>query len=492
VSDPTAAPDTDLTDALGRLSQGHVLVLGDVMLDRNVMGAVERVSPEAPVPVLRIDHEDVVPGGAGNVVRNLAALGAKVTLVGVRGNDTAGQTLAQSLGGLGGVTVSLVIDPARPTTIKTRYRAGGQQLLRADRESNAPITGDIAKALIAAAYAALDIATVVLISDYAKGVLTDAVLTAVMAAARSKGIPVLVDPKRADFKVYRGARLVTPNRGELRAASGRECSTVELTVEAARAVAAKAGIEGMLVTLSQDGMVLVDGAAAPLAIPAQAREVFDVSGAGDTAIATLAAALAGGASLPVAARLANLAAGLVVAKAGTATVHADEIEAALARATTGGKILGLDAAMERIAAWRRQGLKIGFTNGCFDLLHPGHVALLDFARAACDRLVVGLNADASVRRLKGTSRPVQGEAARATVLSSLAAVDLVAIFAEDTPLRLIEALRPDILVKGADYRREQVVGGDLVEGWGGRVLLAPILDGHSTSGTIGRMGGGGA
>lgn len=474
-----------LYEAVGRLVSARVLVIGDLMLDRNVLGRVERVSPEAPVPVLQVEREDAVPGGAANVARNVSALGAQVTLIGVVGRDEGGRELIRQVEALPQASALPVIDPERPTTVKTRYRAGGQQLLRSDRESAAPIGERAASMVIGAVEDAVADAQVIVLSDYAKGLLTDEVLRAVFAAAAKRDVPVLVDPKSREFSRYRGARLITPNRGELRAASGLACDTLASVEQAARRVAQSAGVGAVLATLSQDGMMLVEGKIA-LHIPSLAREVYDVSGAGDTAMATLAAAIGSGAEAATAARLANLAAGVVVGRVGTATAHADDLLAELAQGGA-GKIIGLEAAKDRVGAWRRQGMRIGFTNGCFDLIHPGHVALLDGARAACDRLVVGLNTDASVKRLKGPQRPIQDEGARATVLASLAPVDLVVLFAEDTPMAVIEALRPDVLIKGADYKRAEVVGGDFIEGYGGKVVLAPILAGHSTTGTIGRM-----
>ena len=474
-----------LYEAVARFAEARVLVVGDVMLDRNVIGRVERVSPEAPVPVLQVESEEQLPGGAANVARNVSALGAAVTLVGVVGRDADGRELVHQIEALPRATALPVIDPERRTTVKTRYRAGGQQLLRADRESAAPIGDRPASMAIGAIEDAMAASHVVVVSDYAKGVVTDEVLAAIFKAAAKHGIDVLVDPKSRDFSRYRGARLVTPNRGELRAASGLACDDLAAVEKAARKVQKSAGLGGVLATLSQDGMLLVDGPSA-LHIPSHAREVFDVSGAGDTAMATLAAAIGSGAALASAARLANLGAGIVVGRVGTATAHAEDLMAELSQQGA-GKIVGAEAAKDRVGSWRRQGLRVGFTNGCFDLVHPGHIALLETARAACDRLVVGLNTDASVARLKGPSRPVQAETARAKVLASLAPVDLVVPFGADTPIELIRALRPDVLVKGADYKRADVVGGDFVEGYGGKVVLAAILPGHSTTGTIGRL-----
>ena len=482
--------EASLAPLVGRLKGQRVLCVGDVMLDRFVYGEVSRISPEAPVPVCRVTREASMLGGAGNVVRNLDALGAAVDFVAVVGDDAAGAEIAALLDRLGSVEHALVADPSRGTTIKERFIAGVQQLLRVDREAVEPVAAAIATQVEARVLAALPRAGAVAVSDYGKGLLAGDGLCRLIAAARAAGCPVLVDPKGSDFRRYAGASLVTPNRRELGEASRMPVQSDEEIVAAARHIAADCGIENVLVTRSADGMTLVS-ATAVHHLPAEAREVFDVSGAGDTVAATIAAAVAGGIALPDAARLANIAAGVVVGKVGTAVAYADDIADAIQRedlrAPGARKLLSLPSARDRIAAWRRRGDRIGFTNGCFDLIHPGHVALLDKARAACDRLVVGLNADQSVRRLKGETRPVQNEASRAAVLGSLASVDLVVLFGEDTPVALIEAIRPELLVKGADYTIDQVVGADIVRSYGGKVMLVDLEDGHSTTATIARL-----
>ncbi|MBI4185131.1 MAG: D-glycero-beta-D-manno-heptose-7-phosphate kinase [Proteobacteria bacterium] len=478
---------------LERLAGGRVLCVGDVMLDRYLSGEVERISPEAPVPVLKVAAEEAMLGGAGNVVRNLSALGAEAVFAAVVGDDAAGREVAALLAGARGIEARLVVEKGRMTGIKTRLIAASQHLLRADRETLAPIAGRTRGALMRAVAEALPGVGVMVLSDYGKGVLGAPLTRALIAAAREAGKRVIVDPKGSDYRRYRGASVITPNRRELAAATGLATGSDEEVAAASRRLMERIGVDAVLATRGGDGMTLVVGAGRRETVRhlrAEAREVFDVSGAGDTVVATLAAALAAGVPLADAARLANVAAGIVVGKVGTAVAHPDELVHALhARDLLTGeaKVMALAPAVERLATWRRSGLKVGFTNGCFDLLHPGHVSLLAQARAACDRLVVGLNSDASVARLKGRGRPIQGEAARAAVLASLATVDLVVIFAEDTPIRLIEALRPDVLVKGSDYRLDEVVGGDLVRSYGGRVLLAELVAGHSTSATIARM-----
>lgn len=486
-----AAIPADIRQCLAQMARVRVLVVGDVMLDRFVYGGVARVSYEAPIPVLGVEREVAMPGGAGNAARNAASLGATASLIGLVGGDSAGTELRRLIAGHGGMVDRLVTDPDRPTTRKTRFVAQGQQLLRADREVTLPPAAAIAGEILAQVDAALAACDVVILSDYAKGVLDDAVLAGILARTRDAGIPTVVDPKSADLRRYRGASLIKPNRQELAAATGSPCRSDAEVVAAARQVSAETGIPAIAVSRAERGLTLVRGDHPPLHLPAQAREVFDVSGAGDTLVAALALGLGAGLDASRAAWLANLASGLVVEKVGTAIVAPDEILTRAHEQTvldTDAKVLPRALALKRILRWREEGARIGFTNGCFDLIHPGHVALLRQARAACDRLVVGLNTDASVRRLKGEGRPVQPEAARSIVLASLAAVDLVILFDEDTPATLIEAVRPEVLVKGADYRLEDVVGGAFVQGYGGRVLLAELVDGQSTSSMIARAG----
>jgi len=486
-----ARSNGDLVAALETLSSARVLVVGDVMLDRFLYGAVERISPEGPIPILRIEREAAMLGGAGNVVRNLAALGARPSFVAVVGDDPAGHEVQRLVAEAAGGSGHLLLDRGRRSTIKERYIAGGQQLLRVDRETAPSLSPALAEAVVSAATSLLAEAAVLVLSDYGKGLMTAATLRPLIAAAQQAGVPVIVDPKGRDFSRYRGATVVTPNRRELAEASGLATQGDAAVISAARKVMGEAGVAAVLATRSEEGMTLVESAGVTH-LPGEAREVFDVSGAGDTVVATFAAALAAGQSRVVAARLANAAAGIVVGKVGTAVATPSEILHALhARAllSAEAKVMSQEALLAQAERWRRAGLRVGFTNGVFDLLHPGHVALLSQARANCDRLVVGLNSDASVKRLKGSDRPVQGESARATLLASLATVDAVVLFAEDTPLELIRALKPDLLVKGADYKPGDVVGGNLVEAWGGRVLLAQLVPGQSTTSTIQRLKG---
>ena len=481
-------PHADLVKIVEAMGRARVLCVGDAMIDHYIHGKVERISPEAPVPVLQIDSEEKKLGGAGNVLRNLHALGVEACFISVTGSDAAGRDLTRMVAELGIAEAHVMAERGRVTTVKTRFIGDTQQLLRADRERVAPLSQGLREELLKLVRASMAHYGLAIVSDYAKGVLAEGLAAEIIEAARAAGATVIVDPKSSDYAVYRGASVVKPNRRELAAAVGRPLDSEAEIATAARALMDAHDVAAMLVTCGKDGMLLIERGAALHRLPAAAREVYDVSGAGDTVVAVLGAALAAGASLKDAAELANVAAAIVVGKVGTAIVPANELAQVLIDrdALEHTKVLPLSLALDHVARWRRNGLAVGFTNGCFDLLHPGHVSLLKQARAASDRLVVGLNSDASVARLKGPGRPVQSEEARAAVLASLASVDLVVLFAEDTPVKLIEAIRPEILVKGADYRRDEVVGGALVESYGGKVLLAELLPGHSTTATIAR------
>jgi len=483
------AEDSDFLPDLDRFKSARVLCIGDVMLDHYVYGEVERVSPEAPIPVLRIERETHTLGGAGNVLRNLRALGASASFVSVVGNDEPGREIGRLLSGQDGAEVHMLVQPERITTVKTRYIAANQQLLRADRESAVPLGPYIREDLLRLARELVTSHPVVVVSDYAKGVLTEGMALEIINAARDAGTRVIVDPKGGDHIRYRGADMVKPTRRELAQATGMPVATDREVVAAAQSLIERCAIRSVLVSLGRDGMILLEGDGTVHIQRAEMREVYDVSGAGDTVVATMAAGMGAGLEPRAAMRLASAAAAVVVGKVGTAVAYPSEIAGLLhgAELHSEGKLQPRRAALETVARWQRKGLKIGFTNGCFDLLHPGHVALLSQAKAACDRLVVGLNSDASTARLKGPARPVQGETARAAVLASLAAVDLVVIFEEDTPLELIDAIRPGVLVKGADYRFEEVVGADLVKSYGGEILLAELTPGYSTTATIARF-----
>jgi D-beta-D-heptose 7-phosphate kinase/D-beta-D-heptose 1-phosphate adenosyltransferase len=473
-----------------------VLCVGDLMLDEFVYGEVSRISPEAPAPVIAVQRSETNIGGAGNVARSVAALGARCIFVGLTGEDEAGAKLKAALAEESRIESVLIPDSKRPTTRKVRFVSEhfSTHMLRADWEVASPATADIEQRLIDAILPLVPRADIVLLSDYAKGVLTARVIRNVIDAARKLGKRVIVDPKSSNFAIYRGATLLTPNRKEFAEATRSRADTENSIAAAAQDAMHLADCEAMLVTQSEHGMTLVPRGGEAIHVPAHPVKVRDVSGAGDTVAAVLAVTLAAGADWDAALRMANAAAAVAVSKKGTAIVTSAELRR---------RILpqAFLAAEEKIAAatddldghlldWRKQGLRIGFTNGCFDILHPGHVKVLTAARGACDRLIVGLNSDSSVKRLKGEGRPVQDERARAEVLAALEAVDLVVIFEEDTPIKLISKIKPSVLVKGGDYTRGQVVGHEVVEAGGGEVLLVDVLPGFSTTSLVNRARGG--
>jgi D-beta-D-heptose 7-phosphate kinase/D-beta-D-heptose 1-phosphate adenosyltransferase len=485
-------------DALSQaMTRRTVLCVGDLMLDEFVYGEVSRISPEAPAPVIAAQRSESSIGGAGNVARNIAALGARCIFVGMVGEDDAGARLKAALACEPNIESVLICDAGRPTTRKVRFVSEhfSTHMLRADWELAVPASGETEQRLIDGILSRLPDADIVLLSDYAKGVLTARVIRNVIDAARKLGKRVIVDPKSPNFAIYRGATLLTPNRKEFAEATRSRADTEQAIAGAAQDAMQLADCEAILVTQSEHGMTLVPRQGALIHVPAHPVKVRDVSGAGDTVAAVLAASLAAGADWEAALRMANAAAAVAVGKQGTASVSAAELRRKIlphAYLAAEEKIVTDSPALAaHLAEWRRQGQRIGFTNGCFDILHPGHVKVLTAARAACDRLIVGLNSDASVRRLKGDSRPVQAERARAEVLAALEAVDLVVIFEEDTPIRLIEQIKPSVLVKGGDYTREQVVGHEVVEAHGGAVMLVDVLPGFSTTSLVDRARGGG-
>lgn len=493
---------TDLVVDMDLLSTARVLVVGDIMLDRFRYGTVARISPEAPVPVLHITREEEMLGGAGNVLANLVSLGASAGLIAVVGDDAAGRRCSALIMGWGGDPALLVENRVCRTTLKTRFISIGQQLLRCDEEDCAALPGAVENQVMARFDQVIGDYDVVALSDYAKGLLTDRVLRHVISRCRDLGKPVIIDPKRADFSAYAGASVIKPNRAELAAFSGLSCRDLAGSAPAAmRAIEATGA--AILLTLSEDGMALFRPGQAPdreaVHFRATATEVFDVSGAGDTALAILCAGIACGWSIEAAAMVANAGAGAVVRKLGTATLSSAELARAIttlgmtgrrSHELTLGAATSRQEAVEVLRKWKREGLRVGFTNGCFDILHAGHIQLLREARARCDRLVVGLNSDASVGRLKGPTRPVQRAESRAAVLAAIDAVDMVIVFDEDTPLSLIELLLPTDLIKGADYREDEVIGAEVVKLHGGKVHLVDLVPGLSTSAAIARIADG--
>lgn len=475
----------------GGFSSLQVLVVGDVMIDRYIVGDVERISPEAPVPVLRQAREYARPGGAANVAMNLAGLGLRTTLAGFVGSDAAASELYATLQEAG-VDRSALVQASLPTIAKTRVVSRTQQLLRIDVESRERHTDADTSRLQKAAVAAVAGADAVVLSDYAKGALTEPLCHAVIQAARAKGIPILADPKARDLAKYAGATTVCPNLNELSMATGVDAHATEPLLQAGRDLLAGLQIDFLTVTMSERGIHVLrpGGVDEEYRSPARAREVFDVSGAGDTVIATLAASLAAGLTVEAAVELSNVAAGIVVAKLGTVPVAAHEIVSELtvsSGVTSANKVLDAERAVERVREWRASGETIVFTNGCFDLLHIGHVTLLEDCRRFGSKLVVGMNTDRSVSCLKGPSRPIVGERERTRVMAALGAVDLVVLFDEETPLSLIRGMQPDVLVKGGDYTVDTVVGHQEVMAAGGRVEIVPTVPGFSTSNIVKKM-----
>ncbi|MCI5061092.1 MAG: D-glycero-beta-D-manno-heptose-7-phosphate kinase [Alphaproteobacteria bacterium] len=473
-----------------------VMVVGDIMLDSFVYGDVSRISPEGPVPVLKYTGERPMLGGAGNVLANLAALGVKTRIFSVIGQDVAGQQVKEMVESLGSESQGCLIDEQRPTIQKTRYVSAGQQLLRVDREETVPISSQIEDKILVQVRESIEKMDALILSDYCKGVLADQLIKELMKLAKTHRVPVLIDSKRKDLSCYQGVMLMTPNRKELEEITeGLPVQTDEEIEKAAKSLMKVSKIENVLVTRSEDGLSLVPKKAKPVHFKITAREVYDVSGAGDSVMAVMAACLAAGASLEQAAQLANIAGGLVVGKSGTASVSTDELLQATHNDHVNPDMIApvmedWDLAKEQIHNWQARGLKVGFTNGCFDIVHYGHVNYLAQARAKCDRLVLALNHDQSVRILKGPTRPVNDQMARATVMAALSSIDLVVFFGaqkegeDNTPCDIVGYLQPDILMKGGDYTIDQLPEGQVVLSYGGEVEIMPLYDGYSTTNII--------
>jgi D-beta-D-heptose 7-phosphate kinase / D-beta-D-heptose 1-phosphate adenosyltransferase len=471
----------------GDWSRTRVLVLGDIMLDRYVWGEVDRISPEAPVPVVRATNRNERPGGAANVAMNIVGLGGQAMLLGFCGNDSERTLLERALQE-SGIESQMIAVTGHPTTSKMRILCGNQQIVRLDTESTNEYPSAAYEELIANAETAMNDADAIVLSDYAKGVLSEGACQRIIQSGRRKHIPVLVDPKHRNLRRYRGATTICPNLSELALATAIQSRSLDELLAAGQKLVAGLEIDYLTVTLSEKGIAVL-GADSMFIAPAVARQVFDVSGAGDTVIATLALAISRGVEIETAVKLANLAAGIVVGKVGTAPVNREELLTGLMpeiELRPEEKVLKLDQLKFRISAWRSAGQSIVFTNGCFDLLHIGHITLLQDARREGDRLVVGINSDESVRSLKGPARPIVAELERARILAALSAVDAVVIFDEPTPLQLIETLRPDVIVKGGDYSEATVVGAREVRSWNGRVKIVPTVEGFSTTKLIAR------
>jgi D-beta-D-heptose 7-phosphate kinase / D-beta-D-heptose 1-phosphate adenosyltransferase len=493
---------TELLNHLSRWKPFRALVVGDFMLDQQLFGDAERLSADAPVPILHVRNRVETPGGAANVCLDLKALRGEVRAFGVTGDDATGAALRQSLEAQGIHTDGLVVDASRPTTVKQNLvglaqARHPQKMFRVDFESREPLSQEtVHKVLIAFTKALSAGADVVCIEDYGKGVCTPELCQGVIKACRAKGIPVLVDPAKVDdYSKYRGATAITPNRTEAEFATGMDTdldASPDRNGRVAAALRDQLDLDAVVLTLDRHGALLLERGGQPVAVPTIAREVYDVTGAGDMMLAAIAAARANGMGWEDAVRFGNAAAGLEVEVFGVVPIPLEKVHnELLLRAGQGnGKVRTLEQALVQAAALRREGKKVVFTNGCFDILHSGHVTLLEKAAAEGDFLIVGLNDDESVRRLKGAGRPVNSEGDRARVLGALGCVGAIVMFEEDTPIGLIEALRPEVLVKGADYRKDQVVGGTLVESYGGRIALIDLVEGKSTTGTIAKMRGG--
>ncbi len=470
----------ELRAAVRGFRGGRIVVLGDLMLDEYLFGRADRLSPEKPVPVVNFERRDLYPGGAGNVARNLGALGCEPVLISLVGDDETGRQCRTRLVTEGFTDEGLVIEPRRPTPHKLRVHAGQHALVRIDYEDPEDASERARGELLDAIDRLAPGCDAAIVSDYRKGTVSADGVRRLSAIAGDR--PVVADPKGADAERYRGAGYLVPNESELSALAGGPWDD-----SLAESLRGRLGLKALVLTRSERGIRIYSGGP-PRDHAARAREVFDVTGAGDTFAAAFTAMLADGHSVDVAARAANVAAGVKVRRVGTATVTWTEIEAELARGLPQAEKKLVAAAAAAAAAERRQrGQTVVFTNGCFDLLHAGHIRYLKASRALGDCLIVGVNSDASVRRLKGNHRPILDQKERAEILSALSFVDYVVIFDEDTPLRLIEAVRPDVLTKGADYESHQVVGADVVRAYGGRVELIELVEGKSSTGIIGRI-----
>ncbi|WP_299181261.1 bifunctional D-glycero-beta-D-manno-heptose-7-phosphate kinase/D-glycero-beta-D-manno-heptose 1-phosphate adenylyltransferase HldE [uncultured Neptuniibacter sp.] len=467
-----------------RFEKAQVLVIGDLMLDRYWHGPTSRISPEAPVPVVKVDQSEDRPGGAANVALNVTALGSGVSLVGLVGDDEAGQALEKQLSSAR-VNCAFSVADNEPTITKLRVISRHQQLIRLDFEE--PFSSCYSDRVFDVAEPLLKNVGVIVLSDYGKGTLADC--QQLIKAAKAENVPVMVDPKGSDFSRYRGATLLTPNLSEFEAIVG-SCNSEEELVSKGQQLAKELELEALLVTRSEQGMTLIRVDQEELHFPARAREVFDVTGAGDTVISTLAASLAAGEDLSNAVALSNIAASIVVGKLGTAAISAPELRREVMKEQGAERgVVTEDQLLIALADARAAGESIVFTNGCFDILHAGHVGYLEQARAQGDRLVLAINSDQSVSRLKGPGRPINPVERRMAVLSGLEAVDWVLYFEEDTPERLLERVRPDVLVKGGDYGIDGVVGGEFVRSYGGEVKVLSFLDNCSTTAIVDKIQG---
>lgn len=477
----------------------RILLIGDIMLDRFVYGHVSRISPEGPIPILAANKEETMLGGAGNVLANIQALGATTHILGFVGADDAAREVKEKIRDCGADDSGLITVTDRPTILKTRFLSQNQQLLRVDHETLGLLAQKDQDALFENAKNQISDFDVLIISDYGKGTLSPDLIQKLIKLAKKNKVAVIVDPKGNDFSIYTGTTIITPNRKELSEATNNAPTKTNQNVEeAAKTLIKKHSIKNVIATRSEDGMSIISKKEKSVHLPTQAQEVFDVSGAGDTVVATIGVAIAAKSTLEEAATLANVAGGLAVAKVGTAIIRAEEIKSALQKTSKDNfdkpykisAVADINQAKEKIQKWQAQGLKVGFTNGCFDIVHYGHVNYLQQAREKCDRLVVAVNHDKSVKILKGPTRPVNDEMARATVIAALGSVDMVVFFGaeeegqDNTPCEIVGILKPDILMKGGDYTIDQLPEGKVVLSYGGEVEIMPLYDGYSTTNII--------
>lgn len=482
-----------LIENIGQDAQkGKILLIGDIMLDQYVKGSVSRISPEGPIPVFHVSNENHVLGGVGNVLANLASLKVDSFVISLVGDDENGHLLSNIITASHIPTDGLIKDKDRPTITKTRYVSQNQQLLRVDREDSAAISNDLEKKILSLAEKQIHDTAIMVLSDYGKGVLTPSLIQSLIALARQNDITVLVDPKGNDYSIYKGATILTPNRKELSEATHGMATRSDDDIEqAAQKLIDDHDIEYVFATRSEDGISVIPKKGSPTHLRTKSIEVYDVSGAGDTVVAVTAAVLAAGGDLIGAAKVANIAGAIVVSKSGTATVTKNEISQYINKNTA--KLLEAtprDLAKDQIKKWQEKGLKVGMTGGCFDIIHYGHVNYLAKAKEKCDRLVVCLNHDASVRILKGETRPINDQNARASVIAALSSVDMVVFFGaekpeeDNTPSDIIAYLQPDILMKGGDYTVDQLPEGKIVLSYGGQVEIMPLYEGYSTTNII--------
>ena len=483
-----------MQNLIDKINMAKVLLIGDIMLDRFIYGAVNRISPEGPIPVLAIEKETQMLGGAGNVLANILGLGAKADIISIIGDDEAGTTIKQIITSQGGNPDNLIIDTNIPTILKTRYIAQNQQLLRVDHEKIKTLDAEIEKEILSRAQKLMSGVNILVISDYNKGVISESLATSLVAMAKENNVTVIVDTKETDLTRFKGADIITPNKKELCALTNNTSLPLDTNVEdAANGLLEQYDLNAVIATRSEEGITVVEKDKPAIHLPTQASEVYDVSGAGDTVVATIAAILGAGGDLKQAAQLSNVSAGLVVAKIGTAIITKQELEAALQKQNTTSfisPILEWDGAAKQIKEWQAQGLTVGMTGGCFDIIHYGHVNYLARAREKCDCLIMALNHDKSVKILKGPTRPINDEKARANVMAALGSVDMVVFFGaeeaddDNTPVGIVTALKPDVFFKGGDYTIDQMPEGQAVINYGGKVDIMPLYEGYSTSNII--------